>query len=498
MTAVVTLSTDEGGVVASHTIEEMFAQGSDSRPVAELLLRLDHLEGQLVRLDVRGEVTLREEGGPSIGPLACAAKLVGREGEEPVEFVGWRADEEALLHPGAVGPASYTWRGEQPDAFSYVTAGWLWSVFRAPAAAKLRLALRPLTSTEVSDTPQPARPGGSATGGIAAHLLASGEGPAPDVFLYMIDTLRADHLGCYGYERSTSPNIDAFAAQATLYEDVHAAATWTRPSVATILTGLYPSVHAAMRWSDGLAEWPALLPEVLQNAGYSTLAVVTNPTVTPVFGFNQGYDEFEYRYYASARWVNARVAEHLARMDADGPVFVQVHTMEPHQPYVPAPASLRLFDRGFEGKCDGSLESLAAVGSIRPGLSSDDVEHLKDLYDAEILDADSAFAQFLDLLRTTGRFDDALIVLLSDHGEAFAEHDTLGHSHTLSREELHVPLIVKFPQGRHAGARVGARDPHRCVANRAVGGGSEAGTAVPIARHRPVGNSAPQGRRVQT
>jgi len=128
--------------------------------------------------------------------------------------------------------------------------------------------------------------------------------------------------------------------------------------------------------------------------------------------------------------------------------------MEPHAPYAPSAESFRRFDRGFTGSCDGSKEALKAAPRIHPQLSSEDIAHLIDLYDAEIFDGDRGFVEFLGLLREFGRFEHALIILVADHGEAFAEHDTLEHGCTLNEEELHVPLIIRWPHGQFAGVRV--------------------------------------------
>ncbi|MCJ7749971.1 MAG: sulfatase-like hydrolase/transferase, partial [Armatimonadetes bacterium] len=131
--------------------------------------------------------------------------------------------------------------------------------------------------------------------------------------------------------------------------------------------------------------------------------------------------------------------------------------MEPHAPYAPKPESLKLFDRGFEGQLDGSQKSINRAGRIRPKVSAEDVEHLLDLYDAEIYDADQGFADFLELLQKAGRLDNALIVFVADHGEGFNEHRTLGHGNTLNQEGMHVPLIIRYPDGEFAGIRVSER-----------------------------------------
>jgi arylsulfatase A-like enzyme len=165
-------------------------------------------------------------------------------------------------------------------------------------------------------------------------------------------------------------------------------------------------------------------------------------------------------YDKRARWINSEAAEMLARADPDRPVFMFLHVMDAHMPYIPDPEVFRRFDRNpdYDGPIeltpDYFIEILKRRGAVR---SAADLHHLVDLYDAEIATADAAFGEFLTLLRRFDRFDDALILLVSDHGEAFREHDNMGHGHTLSREETHVPLVVRFPGGHLAGRRVAPR-----------------------------------------
>ncbi|MCJ7822686.1 MAG: sulfatase-like hydrolase/transferase, partial [Armatimonadetes bacterium] len=175
------------------------------------------------------------------------------------------------------------------------------------------------------------------------------------------------------------------------------------------------------------------------------------------FGFDQGYDEFVYLGHGTASWVSEVVRKRLAGEMPDTPVFMFVHTLEPHEPYTPREGSSRVFDRGFEGRYDGSPASMERIDVLRPDLSEADVEHLVDLYDAEIRDADQGFAEFVAAIKSAGRYEDSVVVLLSDHGEAFAEHDTFGHGWDLNRETMRVPLVIKFPGGQHAGTRVTER-----------------------------------------
>jgi arylsulfatase A-like enzyme len=413
-----------------------------------------------------------------------------------VEFAGWQHGAEMGMHVGPVGARTFLAEEEGERRFAYATDGDLRHVLRVPAGARLRLSLRPVLP---GDAPGPLKPVVPAATQLHTAWRADDihtPEHLPDVFIYVIDALRPDHLGCYGYPRETSPNIDAFARDATLYERAQTPATWTRPSVASMLSGLYPMVHGAMHRSDVLGEWPVLLPEMLQAAGYTTGSIVANPVLAAHFGFDQGYDSYDFEGRVKAARINRRAAEMLATLEQGQSVFMYLHTMEPHDPYTPAAESFRRFDRGFEGRCDGSRAALEEAGCVRPNLSEDDVAHLVDLYDAEVFEADQGFAEFIGVLRDAGRFENALIILVSDHGEGFAEHDTLCHGRNLNREEMRVVLVVRYPEGEWAGRRVGHRvsllDVLPTIAT-AVGVGPEIDYRLP---GRPLQNADGRGDRL--
>jgi len=454
MTATVSISTDEGGAVEVYRARTAVSASGDSEPEVTAEIDLGPWAGKLVRIDLEGELRRRWSVSKSSGYVAWSAELTDPTGREPIQFIGWENDGSKGTHPGSIGSPAFLASGRAREPFFYSPDGSLWHVLRVPENATLRIALMLALSEETEGQPQPFVPRHRSVS--LRPRAAAAEGPArpPDVLIYLIDALRADHLGCYGYSRDTSPIIDGFAADATLFERAYTAATWTRPSVATLLSGLSPSVHRAMQDPDKLDEWVILLPEILQEAGYATCSFITNAQVSGHYGFNQGYEEFVLRNMGTARWVNSQAARFLARHDPDQPVFMYLHTLEPHDPYSPSATSLRRFDRGFRGSCDGSTEALRAAGDLYPRLSAVDVEHLIDLYDAEILDVDRAFGGFLELLRAEGRLDNALIVVLADHGEGFTEHDTIRHGHNVNTEEAHVPLIIRFPEGRLGGRRV--------------------------------------------
>jgi arylsulfatase A-like enzyme len=454
MEVALTISADGEDTVEVYRARKCLSRAGDNAPVLSAEIDLGPWREKIVRMDLEGELNRRWSVSKSSGYVAWSAELADPSGEEPIQFIGWQNDGSKGFHLGTVGSPAFLAPGRASEPFFYSPAGSLWHVLRVPEKAVLRVAVAPVPADSVGDDPKPFVPN---TQPMKLPLGPSSE-PAsaqrPDVFIYLIDALRADHLGCYGYSRETSPMIDGFAADATLFERAYTAATWTRPSVATLLSGLYPSVHQAMQDPDKLDEWPVLLPEILQEAGYATCSVITNAQVSGSYGFNQGYDEFVFRNTETARWVNLQAARFLARYDPHQPVFMYLHTLEPHDPYSPSASSRRRFDRQFKGSCDGSSEALRAAGDLYPRLLAEDVEHLVDLYDAEILDVDRAFGEFLDLLRAKGRLENALIVLLADHGEGFTEHDTIRHGHNVNREEAHVPLIIRFPGGRLEGRRV--------------------------------------------
>jgi arylsulfatase len=462
MAVTVTVSTDEGDVAEVYrTRTSVLGAGGPGEDVTAWI-DLGRWAGKLARLDIRGEVLQDDSSRLPAGHVAVRAEVVGPDGARPIQFVGWQNGGSEPFHLGTIGsPASVAPIGADSPFFCGA-GGLLWYVLRIPDGAVLRLALDPVMAEELAENPRHFVPN-VRTGWMTAlrppSSLVEPERP-PDMFIYLIDALRPDHLGCYGYSRETSPSIDAFAAEAVVYEQAQTAYSSTRGSVATIFTGLYPCTHGAVHEKDGLAEWPVLLSEVLQESGYGTSLISATGMVGQRMGFNQGFDEFVVDHLASPERVNSYAAAVLNRQPADQPVFMYLHTIEPHAPYAPEPSSLRLFDRGIPGTCDGTREAIHAAcewGSLHPELSVDDIEHLVDLYDAEILDSDRGFGAFLELLKRTGRFEHALIVLVADHGEAFGEHDTLQHGNNLNRELLHVPLIIRLPQGRMAGTRVEQR-----------------------------------------
>lgn len=314
---------------------------------------------------------------------------------------------------------------------------------------------------------------------LAASLQGGSSGPAgippdlreePNVVFIMVDTLRADRLSCYGYTDNQTPHVDSLARDGIRYTQMGAQASWTKPSVATQLTSLYPSSHQAIRKPDLLPSDVLMLPEVLQERGYRTAGFANNVNVAPTFNFDQGYDEYvflepSYHFFASEsssqlavyqglRQINERflvrgkypqyfyqpaevVNDHVLRWletNKDSRFFLFVHYMDPHDPY---------FAHPFDG------QGLARVADPNPDPSQAGV--ISNLYDGEVTYLDDHLGDLIDYLKAQGLYDDALIVLTGDHGEEFYEHGGWWHGTTLYEEQLAVPLIIKYPGGAHAG-----------------------------------------------
>jgi arylsulfatase A-like enzyme len=284
----------------------------------------------------------------------------------------------------------------------------------------------------------------------------AGDRPAreqPDVLIYAIDTLRADHLGVYGYGKNTSPRIDAFAADAIVFENAYAPSSWTRPSVASLLTGLYPTSHDVRTRVDRVQASVTLLSEILSGAGYRTAAIVTNPNIVSFWGFDQGFDRFDDIDAAhgeaqpDADAVTDRVLAYVS--DATRPFLVYAHVLDPHGPYdPPAPFATR-----FGGGPGDVLEPSTMTRETPEATFRNQVAR----YDGEIGFTDEQFGRLIDGLVARDLYRDALIVVTADHGEELLEHGAGGHGHTLYEELVRIPLIIKLPGNAHAGQRVKAR-----------------------------------------
>lgn len=303
----------------------------------------------------------------------------------------------------------------------------------------------------------------------------AGGAKGPNVVLIIVDTLRADHIGAYGAENVSTPAMDALAGDGIVFERAFAQSSWTRPSISSIVTGLYPGSHTVMHKTDLLPDEVVTVAESMREAGYRTSGFVTNINVAPSFNFQQGFDEYRYlapdfffgatdsgsklalysvlrlvrerflsrekwvaHYYQDADTVNAIALPWIDSHRGDRS-FVLVHYMDPHDPY---------FEIPYNGKAVARVDT--------PNPAPERAEELRQLYGTNIEYFDAFLAKVIAQLEAQGLYDDALIVLTSDHGEEFHEHGGWWHGTTLYDEQIHIPLIVKLPGNRNAGARESA------------------------------------------
>jgi arylsulfatase A-like enzyme len=290
----------------------------------------------------------------------------------------------------------------------------------------------------------------------------------PNVLIYLIDTLRADHLGVYGYERPTSPNIDAFARDAIVFDAAQAQSSWTKPTVTSMMTGLLPQAHGVQGREDYLAPDARTIASILQLAGYATYAVSTNSTVFADFNFDVGFHEFvelgerpTEEVHQLSDVVNATFFEWLDDRPATRPFFAFLHTTDPHEPYVPREPHRGLLAGDVQdpsiSKGPSARRALNADPSLDPQRLKRDMEHL---YDAEIAFNDAQFGLLVERLRAEGLYDSTLIIVLSDHGDEFLEHGGWSHGSNLHQEVVHVPLLVKLPDQARGGERIAAIAQH--------------------------------------
>jgi len=273
----------------------------------------------------------------------------------------------------------------------------------------------------------------------------------PNIILISIDTLRADHLSCYGYPRETSKNIDKLAKEGVIFTEAIAPSPWTLPSHISILTSLYPSFHGVTKVDTALDPNVPILTEHLRRRGFACYAFVSHDFVSEKYGFARGFNRFFFSQEARAREVTDFAIKTIEGNNRF-PFFLFLHYFDPHLDYTPPPPYDKLFDRDYKGKIDGTRDSIEKAR--RKGLSKADLNHITALYDGEIAYTDSQLGRLFAKLEETRLIDDTLVIITSDHGEEFLEHGSFGHGETLYEEMLRVPLIIHFPKGKYVGRRV--------------------------------------------
>lgn len=296
----------------------------------------------------------------------------------------------------------------------------------------------------------------------------------PNIVIFLIDALRADHLGVYGYDRRpTSPRIDALAREAVVFEQAYAPTPWTLPTVVSLMTSTFPVEHGTLHNRQRMSKSLMPLAERLRRFRYATFGLIANTFAGQDHGLERGYDVLQ----ESPRNNGRKVGRILDTYPAE-PFFLYVHNIEPHTPYHFAPTHAEGF-RDVSGKTRRAIakhytmyRSLGRTDfhNRRPIGTTDNTrkqdrhlaaltrmrEDYTELYDASVRLADTRLGSVVDLLQERGLWENTLFILVSDHGEEFGEHGGWLHDQAVYEEQLRVPLIIHFPRGQYAGRRVSA------------------------------------------
>ncbi len=294
----------------------------------------------------------------------------------------------------------------------------------------------------------------------------SSEDRPSTIVLVVVDTLRADRLATFGGAPGRTPRMDALAEEAIAFSQAYAHAPWTLPSIGSILTGVIPTALWDPETNGVLRPTLTTLAESLTAAGYASHACVNSSLLHPRFGLARGFEEDDYDLFPSrndfTRTADEAVDDSLSWLERQGEAqnaFLFLHLFDPHLDYLPTRESLESL-----GTLDAERgERFEPGDEVRqPSYQPDEPTRrwIETLHDAEVLDVDRALGRLFDGLEKLGRYDDAVLVLTSDHGEEFWDHGRFEHGHTLFEELLHVPLVMRLPGGRHAGARIDAPAGH--------------------------------------
>jgi arylsulfatase A-like enzyme len=316
--------------------------------------------------------------------------------------------------------------------------------------------------------PWTARPARRLLGFVALAAGAAAcapSGPRPDVVLVLVDTLRADHLGAYGYARPTSPTIDALAAEGVVFERAISASTWTKPAVASLFTALQPTEHGIVRQlrendpelvSQVLPRSLPTLAERFRAARYRTIAAVRQPNLLAQMGFGRGFDVYDAPAHGDAFALVDRLLARLDEVEGDRPVFLYLHLLDVHWPY---DEMLPGVDPDAFGALDPDerawVDRAAVRRARRRGYRELDWPTMIARYDHGVRFADAAIGRLFDGLRERARWESTIVAVTADHGEGFAEHGRFEHSYEPFQEVARIPLVLRLGAGgpRAAGRR---------------------------------------------
>ncbi len=288
-------------------------------------------------------------------------------------------------------------------------------------------------------------------------LSGCGEEPAYNVVIITIDTLRSDHLGCYGYRRPTSPRIDRFAEAGALFENMVCQSSQTLPSHASIFLGTNPRTHLVISHESVVGPGQTTLAEILKSKGYVTGAFISSHALDSKYGLDQGFDTYwevhkeatiRERRLLKTNEGDATTNGMLAWLEqhANSRFFLWVHWFHPHRPYDPPPRYLAAFAGGYDGTATSEAEFIMKVWREEIKLAPEDVKYLSGCYDGEVAFSDAQIGHLLDALSSMDLIENTIFIVTADHGELLYEHENyFGHDIALYDECVMIPLVIHAP-----------------------------------------------------
>lgn len=277
----------------------------------------------------------------------------------------------------------------------------------------------------------------------------------PNIILLTIESLRSDHIGCYGYERDTTPSIDAVASQGIVFENAYSVTSWTLTSHASIFTGLYPSAHKVTEPRDRLSDTHTTLAEHLKSCGYQTAAAVSGTYLQPPHNLHQGFEIYDTnpvrkpKTPADQDITNERMQEAMFKFlkrdrDEKRPFFLFGYYWDPHHHYIPPPPYSEMFVP--PGAVKPKTVRFDPLFKLGKQINQKELDYLIAQYDGEIRWTDDHLERLWSLLKELGLWENTAIIITADHAEEFYEHGRNSHKNSLYTESVHVPLIIKLPK----------------------------------------------------
>lgn len=297
--------------------------------------------------------------------------------------------------------------------------------------------------------------------GLGALWFWPGGDQPVNIILITLESLRPDHLASFSGKRVTSPNLDALAKEAMVYDDCHSVTSWTLSAHASLFTGLYPSAHQTTRPTSKLGSSYTTIAEILSGRGYQSAGIVSGPYLQSQHNLNQGFEYYDdspseqTNRLAHGDITNPKMESLLRAFitkgrDKNRPFFLFAYFWDPHYDYIPPAPYNKMF---VSPDCEPiDVTRYESSKRVHANITSGQLEYVTSQYDGEIYWTDEHLGRFFDLLKAEGLWDNTVIIVTADHGEEFFEHGKKGHKNNLYVESVQVPLIIKYAKGGPQGA----------------------------------------------